>query len=464
MSDQPLKDIIIASVVGNNCVTDSRVIKQAESLAYAGAKITVFCKYEKGLNFQEKINGVIYRRLNFNHNIHKFLIKNILLFSKYFLLIDKSCVKYLQIFWFSFLLALMSISFKIVQLLFILIRSENLLSYITTNKFLNNLKNKFYLYILYDFHINTFANEIIKYKPNIIHAHDFEMVPLALYCKEKTGAKAIFDAHEIETSREGYNDKKVINFIKKSVKFYFPMVDGFVTVNNSIRNYYLDKFGNPDVRSVVVYNSPVLSTLVNREIQDLQDVRAKIGISKNKKLLIFTGAISNNRGIPEIVQAIKPIDNVELCIMGPQNDIALKSFNKFIMSIGMKDRVHIIPPVPHWAVTYTISTADIGVIFTKPTSMNHLFSMPNKLFETTLAGVPIIVPDIPEMKKFVETEGVGLVTPSCDVKSLTKTIRIMLDNIIKYKLTNKKLEDIKKRYDWNSQVIKLIKFYKDILK
>ena len=179
--------------------------------------------------------------------------------------------------------------------------------------------------------------------------------------------------------------------------------------------------------------------------------------------MIYTGAISNNRGVSEIVKAIKPIDNVELCIMGPQQDSVLKPFNKYVMSIGMKGRVHIISPVPHWAVTYTISTADLGVIFTKPTCMNHLFSMPNKLFEMTLAGVPIIVPDIPEMKKYVETEGIGLVTPPGDVKALTKTIRNMLDNIFKYKPTTKKLKDIQKRYNWDSQANKLIKFYEEIL-
>jgi len=131
--------------------------------------------------------------------------------------------------------------------------------------------------------------------------------------------------------------------------------------------------------------------------------------------------------------------------------------------LNMEDRVHILEPVPHWQVTETIKTADASIIFTKPTCMNHFYSSPNKLFESALAGLPIIAPDLPEMKKLVEGKGIGIITKADDVTELTVTIKKMLANANAYRPNAEKLETIKNEYGWEAQRNKLITLYQQVL-
>jgi glycosyltransferase involved in cell wall biosynthesis len=43
------------------------------------------------------------------------------------------------------------------------------------------------------------------------------------------------------------------------------------------------------------------------------------------------------------------------------------------------------------------------------TCLNHYLSLPNKFFEYLAAGVPVIIPDFPEMRRVIESRQCGWV-------------------------------------------------------
>ena len=50
---------------------------------------------------------------------------------------------------------------------------------------------------------------------------------------------------------------------------------------------------------------------------------------------------------------------------------------------------------------------DIGLVIDRPETDNARFALPNKLFEYMMAGLAVVVPNVPAMARLVETEGIG---------------------------------------------------------
>jgi len=53
--------------------------------------------------------------------------------------------------------------------------------------------------------------------------------------------------------------------------------------------------------------------------------------------------------------------------------------------------------------------ADVGVCLIEPLSMSYEYALPNKLFETMMARIPVLVTDLPALRRHIESHPVGLI-------------------------------------------------------
>lgn len=75
----------------------------------------------------------------------------------------------------------------------------------------------------------------------VIHCHDLEPLPIAVQLKKITGAKLIYDAHELETERNGLKGirKKLSQWQEQRL---MPFVDHLITVSPSILDWYARRY------------------------------------------------------------------------------------------------------------------------------------------------------------------------------------------------------------------------------
>jgi len=73
--------------------------------------------------------------------------------------------------------------------------------------------------------------------------------------------------------------------------------------------------------------------------------------------------------------------------------------------------IHFQPAVPPDEVLYYTSSADIGLCLIENTCLSYYYSLPNKLFEYLLSGLPVLVNDMPEQRRIVEEFKCGWVVP-----------------------------------------------------
>ncbi|MDA9003868.1 hypothetical protein N9J26_00080 [bacterium] len=79
------------------------------------------------------------------------------------------------------------------------------------------------------------------FKPNIIHCHDTLVLPLGVILKTFTRSSLIYDAHELESDRNGLT-KFQGKLTKLVEKLCWPSITALIVVSSSIESWYLREF------------------------------------------------------------------------------------------------------------------------------------------------------------------------------------------------------------------------------
>lgn len=105
--------------------------------------------------------------------------------------------------------------------------------------------------------------------------------------------------------------------------------------------------------------------------------------------LVYQGDMSLVRRIDMFISVMKYIDGrFELLPVGDGPDVQL--LKQKVETEGVKDKVIFITKVPRDCLYDILKTCDIGIIAYPNKGMNNIYCAPNKLYEYTQAGLPII--------------------------------------------------------------------------
>lgn len=251
----------------------------------------------------------------------------------------------------------------------------------------------------------VFESVRATFEPDIVHIHDHLALTAAARYKEAFGCPLIWDAHEIYEDLASIEEvRAVVNsrIIRENVRY----VDGFITLNQSIADFYEDKY--PDLPEAVL-----VPNAVERVAQTSYDGRLheSAGLRADQKILLFQGGYSPHRGIPSLLEASHHLhEDWSLVFMGwgkLEDDIREHANAESDRSAG-RARVAMVPSAPHDELLTWTAGATLGTIPYENTGLNHLYCSPNKLWEYPAAGVPILASDMPEMKKKIEHYDIGL--------------------------------------------------------
>jgi glycosyltransferase involved in cell wall biosynthesis len=152
----------------------------------------------------------------------------------------------------------------------------------------------------------------INLKPRVIYCHDTLVLPLGLIVKLFTGAKFIYEAHELESDRTGLSKTlgKMTLFVEKLL---WRFVDALIVVSPSIEKWYKDNIG--EKYSKIILNSPV--ALEGDTKYDKSYLREKFAIHPDSRIILYIGILSKGRGIELVVEAIKKFENLNELPMSP---------------------------------------------------------------------------------------------------------------------------------------------------
>ena len=177
------------------------------------------------------------------------------------------------------------------------------------------------------------------------------------------------------------------------------------------------------------------------------------------------------RGLETIVRSLEYLpEDVHLALMVSGKDDFLKSLVDIEIEIRNarridQSRLHFLPYVSPERLSHYLSTCDLTIIGLLPISSakigNHHIAMPNKLFESVQAKVPIVTSDMPALSSFVMTHKVGAVYETGSSSHLAEKVIELLDAPIDKESIF--TEEFLYRCSWEHQIENLFRLYEHVL-
>ena len=90
------------------------------------------------------------------------------------------------------------------------------------------------------------------------------------------------------------------------------------------------------------------------------------------------------------------------------------------------------------------------------------FAMPNKLFEATLSGNPIICSDLLEMGPFVSENSLGLTYSADSPEHCAVKMLELIKNYGQFERSVARQIELNEKYSWEAQERKLIAMYQEL--
>ncbi len=288
---------------------------------------------------------------------------------------------------------------------------------------------------------------------DIIHCNDLQPLPIAsvakLFSFGKT--KIVYDAHEYETEVKGLTGiRKSLAKILES--FLIKSVDKMITVNDSIAEKYVEMYGIN--KPYIVLNSPNKLVCVKKN----NIFREKFNIPKEHKIFLYQGGFSKGRGIEILLETFANIDIENVCIVfmgyGELED-KIKEYAGKYKNIFYHEAV-----TPQVLLNYTVS-ADYGIILYNNICLNNYYCLPNKFFEYSMVGLPVICSNFPEMNRLANKYQIGVSAAPDDMNSIISAIKNIMTK--DYVLLSQNSRNMALANSWEEQEKVLINLYKDLI-
>jgi len=133
------------------------------------------------------------------------------------------------------------------------------------------------------------------------------------------------------------------------------------------------------------------------------------------------------------------------------------------VSMGVSEKVIFLPPVPSEELPEITVDADMGFILFRNTCLNHYYSLPNKLYEYMMAGVPIISSNFPELNRVISEVGSGLtVNPEAPEEICDAIEKLADDQEMRGKMSSNGRGAALQKYNWEPQSKILRDLYREL--
>ncbi len=275
---------------------------------------------------------------------------------------------------------------------------------------------------------------------DVFHCHDLNALPVGWLCTLWRGKKKlVYDAHEYETERS-YIQGKIYHGLAVFVeKHLIRRCHAVITVSDSIAKAYAERYGIR--KPFLVMNCPPLQRVDRQNI-----FRQRFGLEEDTTIFLYQGVLGRGRGVQAMIDAFNRLDSQDKAMVfmgyGPMEDLVKKAASE-------QPCIFFQQAVPFSEMQQYTASADWGMVYIEDVSPSYYYSLPNKLFEFMMAGVPVIATPLPEIAGVVNTFGVGKVLPDFTSEALAEIVRSSGPR--QHPSFEQGIEAVRKQFNWENQ-------------
>lgn len=248
----------------------------------------------------------------------------------------------------------------------------------------------------------------LRYTPraSLYYVHGVNFCPAVSFLCMRYRVPLIYDAHDfyagmlspMETNELGFTRRWIMAFYRYLESRLIREASAVVTVSSGVAGLLHRTYGcNP----IVVRNCHDLRL----DQETSTHLRQVLGLSPDQFILVAVGNAKEGAAIREALDAMQELPAcVHLVFLGKYFEPHLKSID----SRHLEDRVHVVPPVRPFEVVPFIRSADASIILYYPRNANYRNSLPNRFFQPLAAELPLLYPELPEIRRIAEKYEIGI--------------------------------------------------------
>lgn len=285
---------------------------------------------------------------------------------------------------------------------------------------------------------------------DVYHIHDPELLPYALKLRRK-GKRVVYDVHEdVPVQIMG---KHWINpFLRKLVSSLFRKYENYVAKRMSLivaaTPFIRQRFALLNENTIDVCNYPLP-----------EEVKSPAPWEKKEAAVCYIGSISRIRGIVEIITAVEKTD----CTLHLAGDYSPPSLREELVKLPGWGKVKEYGFVDRSAITEILGICKAGLVTLYP-QINYLDSLPIKMFEYMLSGIPVIASDFPMWKSIVEEHKCGLCVDPKNPDLIAEAISTLMSDSARARTMGENgRAAVFKYYNWANEEVKLEKAYRKLV-
>ncbi len=293
------------------------------------------------------------------------------------------------------------------------------------------------------------------------HAHDMETLPAARSAAARDGGRYVYDSHEVHMAwGPVLQQPRLVRWIvaaweRRMARRAAAVVTISVALAAELRARLRVR------RIVVLHNCP---PRWHPPALPEDRIRIAAGIAAGVPVVLCHGGFMANRGLEQTAQAmlVPGLESCHLVFLGYRAGF----IEPVLSDPRLAGRVHHLPAVNPNEVTSWVAGADVDVIAIQPTDLNSRLSTPNKLFESLAAGVPVVSSDLPPRREIIlgDPDGpLGVLCDPTDPGSIAGAIRSILDLDPEKRAAWRAriLEAAHRRWNWETESVRLVDLYRE---
>lgn len=276
---------------------------------------------------------------------------------------------------------------------------------------MNLIFNKGFLFYT-EYNLRLFL-KLLFTKKDILLANDLDTLLPNFLISRLQNKKLVYDSHELFTEvPELINRPKVQRIWLKIEKVIVPKLENCYTVCQSIADYYNTKY---NTNFKVIKNLPIKSELSEKKL-----------VKNDEKTIIYQGALNLGRGIELMIRSMQYLDNTLFIIVG-DGDIT-NELKQQVQELKLQNKVQFLGRKKPEELKKITLHADLGISFEEDLGLNYRYALPNKIFDYIHAEIPILVSDLPEMKRIASEYSVGEIIFERTPKLIAQQIQKIFKN------------------------------------
>jgi glycosyltransferase involved in cell wall biosynthesis len=314
--------------------------------------------------------------------------------------------------------------------------------------------------------VGPWADAVVAAAPetDVFHAKALITLPVVREAARRLQGRFVYDVadYHTEAARLARMPGFVRELVRRRERGWARDAAGTLAVSQPIADLVRQRWGIAP--PVILMNCPPAWHPETPGLVASELVRTTAVIPAERPVILYQGGYSVDRGIEELVSALGQASLRALGAVGVF--MGFGRLETWLREQAAVDPEHVVvlPPVPPDELLPWTASADVTFVGQPPRTLNQRYNLPNKLFESLMAGVPVVVSTGNEQCRLVSREQVGACADIDAPGSIADALVAILGapEAERVALREHCRSVALERYSWERNVAGLTGLYRDI--